>query len=72
MSVLRQWLEVVATICPDHWAKCLEKGRWDVVQATTAMSCGWNTVVICPVVAKGDPEEAANYCPVSLTTVVIW
>ncbi len=35
------------------------------------MSCDWKTAVACPVAVKGDPKEAANYCPVSLASVVL-
>ncbi len=37
--------------------------------ATAFVPCEWKTVVIYPLLKKGDPEDV-NYCPVSLTLVV--
>ncbi len=33
------------------------------------MADDWNTTVICPIFKNGDPEDVANYRPLSLASV---
>ncbi len=37
--------------------------------ATAVVPGDWRAAVICPTFKKGDPEDVANYHPVSLTSV---